>query len=105
MTDRERKIIGADLIAADRAKTAPEVTGISPRSYIGAIVDGQPALVCYDEGKDETTVVDVTHPFYAQAMAALSIIEMAFAPVLQEKPQKKTLLHVERPKLIRGLHS
>ena len=90
---------------SDETKANPEVTGMSPRSYLGVVVDGYPALSCYDERTDEMTTVDREHPFYAQAMAAFSIIEMAFAPVLQEKPQKKTLLHVDRPKLIRGLHS
>lgn len=86
------------------AETGEDV-GVSPRSYQGAMLDGVPCLLMYDSVKDETLTIDRDHPFYAQAMAALSILEMAFAPVLQEKPKKKTLLHVERPKLIRGLHS
>jgi hypothetical protein len=86
-------------------KPEPVAEDIGPRSYMGCMVDGKPALGCYDEAADLMTVVDVDHPFYAQAMAAFSIIEMAFAPVLQEKPKKKTLLHVDLPKLIRGLHS
>ncbi len=90
-----------DKIAADINDTV----AISPRSFQQVMSGGVPVLMMYDSAKDETSVIDREHPFYAQAMAALSIIEMAFAPVLQEKPQKKTLLHVERPKLIRGLHS
>lgn len=82
-----------------------EGVGISPRSYQGVIVDGVPCLLMYDSIKDVTLTIDREHPFYAQAMAAHSILEMAFAPALQEKPKKRTILHVERPKLIRGLHS
>jgi hypothetical protein len=77
----------------------------SQRSFQGILLNGVPALLMYNSEKDEAITIDREHPFYAQAMAALSILEMAFAPVLQEKPQKKTLLHVDRPKLIRGLHS
>jgi hypothetical protein len=79
-------------------------TGIGPRSYMGTVVNDLPALVCYDELKDEMTVIDAEHPFYANAMAAFSIVEMAFAPALQEKPQP-SVIRMERPKLIRGLHS
>jgi hypothetical protein len=82
----------------------PVADNIGLRSYVGCMVGGKPAVACYDEVTDLMTVVDVDHPFYPQAMAAFSIIEMAFAPVLQEKP-KKTLIHVDRPKLIRGFHS
>lgn len=90
-----------DKITAD----ASDAVAIAPQSYQTVLIGGLPALMMYDNAKDETLVVDRDHPFYAQAMAAFSIIEMAFAPVLQEKPKKKTLIHVERPKLIRGLHS
>lgn len=82
-----------------------EGVGVSPRPYQGVMIDGVPCLLMYDSVKDETVAVDRDNPFYVQAMAAFSIIEMAFAPVLQKKSEKKTIIHVERPKLIRGLHS
>lgn len=90
-----------DKIKAD----ANDAVAINPHSYQQVMIGGVPCLMMYDGAKDETLVIDRDHPFYVQAMAAFSIIEMAFAPVLQEKPKKKTILHVERPKLIRGLHS
>ncbi len=82
-----------------------DAPAISPKSYQAVMIGGVPCLMLYDSAKDETVVIDRDNPFYANVMAAFSIIEMAFVPILQEKPKKKTLLHVERPKLIRGLHS
>ncbi len=90
-----------DKIKAD----ANDAVAINPRSFQSVMIGGVPCLMMYDSTKDETTVIDRDHHFYVNAMAAFSIIEMAFAPVLQEKPKKKTILQVERPKLIRGLHS
>lgn len=91
----------SDEIKAD----ANDAVAVSPKSFQQVMIGGVPCLMMYDNAKDETLVIDRDHPFYVNVMAAFSIIEMAFAPVLQEKPKKKTLLHVERPKLIRGLHS
>ena len=74
---------------------------IGKQSYMGCMINGMPAIICYDEVNDKATMVDSSHPLYAQAMAAFSLMEMAFVP---QKPEKKTLLHVERPKLIKGMH-
>lgn len=79
---------------------ANDAVAVSPKSYQQVMIGGVPCLMMYDSAKDETLVIDRDHPFYVNAMAAFSIIETAFAPILQ-----KAILKAERPKLIRGLHS
>ena len=81
----------------------PELT-VSPRSYCRGVVEGKPCLVVYDEETDETLVIGPQSKWYANAMAALDIIEAASTrlPPSALNPKTSTILHVTKPGLIRA---
>lgn len=98
--DSEQEILPPEDEAA--AEQAPLT--VSQRSYTRGTIDGKPVLVCYDEATDETLVVGPQSKFYANAMAALDIIEAATTkiPDSELKP-KRTLIHMPQPRgLIRA---
>ena len=95
----DEEIIEVDAAAPDQ----PPLT-LTSRSYCRGSIDGKPCLVIYDEATDETTVVAPESKWYANAMAALDILEAAGTrlPPSALNPKTQTILHVERPRLIRA---
>lgn len=67
-------------------------------SFTPGMIEGKPCVVVYDAAEDKTSVIAPQSKFYENAMAALTILAASAVPVL--KPEKKTVLHARKPKLI-----
>lgn len=71
---------------------------LTHKSFTRGEIEGKPCVVIYDESTDKTTVIVPQSKWYAQAMAAMDILEVASTP-LPTSP-KKTILHRRPSKLI-----
>lgn len=79
---------------------APGPLQIDTRSYQRGVLDGEPCLVVYNAATDETTVVAKISRFYANAMAALEVLDAASTKI--PLAPKKTILQAR--KRIRAVH-
>lgn len=67
---------------------------ITEVSYCRGMLDGKPCLVKYNATTDETTVVAPKSRFYANAMAALEVLDAATVKI--PLARKRTIIHPGR---------
>lgn len=63
-----------DLTDAKESEQQPPLT-VGARSFTRGSIGGVPCVVIYDAGTDKTTVIAKESKWYANAMAALTILE------------------------------
>lgn len=69
-------------------------------SYLRGELLGKPCVVVYNAAQDETTVIAEQSKWYAQAVAALTILESASVRLPKSLQGRKTVIHAEKRKLI-----
>lgn len=75
---------------------APGPLQIDTRAFCRGVLDGEPCVVIYNSATDETTVIAKISRWYANAMAALEVLEAASTKI--PLAPKKTIIHAKRIK-------